>query len=112
MVILKFEVFNPAASYQCSSLQLLKIILAAFTYKGCFIDSMDMDMGLSQVINGEDTYDMMEGVLISECFNNCKKKNFKFFGMSLGGICKCSDTYGIMGEDPEGCYFPCMKGTC
>ena len=73
-------------------------------------------MGPPQTVNGKFSEVSLDdrtkkGVSIDACANHCKKKGFKFFGMENGGTCRCSQTYGSKGEDPNGCNINCLQGT-
>ena len=83
---------------------------------GCFIDANNEDMGSPQIVNGKLSAVSMadktkNGVTIDACANHCKKEGFMFFGMMYGGACRCSNSYGSKGEDPNGCTMDCFQGT-
>ena len=83
---------------------------------GCFIDANNEDMGSPQTVNGKLSAVSMadktkNGVTIDACANHCKKEGFTFFGMMYGGACRCSNSYGSKGEDPNGCTMDCLQGT-
>ena len=73
-------------------------------------------MGAPQTVNGKFTavslYDKAkDGVSTRACATHCKKENFRYFGMMYGGACRCSNSYGSKGEDPNGCTMDCFQGT-
>ena len=83
---------------------------------GCYIDGNNEDMGTPQTVNGKFSAVSLSdktknGVSIDACANHCKKEGFMFFGMMFGGACRCSNSYGSKGEDPNGCIMDCLQGT-
>ena len=73
-------------------------------------------MGPPQTVNGKFSAVSLadktkDGVSIAACFNHCEKEGFSYFGMMYGGACRCSNTYGSKGEDPNGCTMDCLQGT-
>ena len=83
---------------------------------GCYIDGNNEDMGPPQTVNGKFSAVSLsdktkDGVSIDACANHCKKEGFMFFGMMFGGACRCSNSYGSKGEDPNGCTMDCLQGT-
>ena len=73
-------------------------------------------MGSPQTVNGKFSAVSLadktkDGVSIDACANHCKKEGFMFFGMMYGGACRCSNSYGSKGEDPNGCTMDCFQGT-
>ena len=73
-------------------------------------------MGAPQTVNGKFTAVSLsdkakDGVSTRGCATHCKKENFRYFGMMYGGACRCSNSYGSKGEDPNGCTMDCFQGT-
>ena len=90
--------------------------LVDYNYVGCFKDSGNEDMGAPQTVNGKFTAVSLsdkakDGVSTRACATHCKKENFRYFGMMYGGACRCSNSYGSKGEDPNGCTMDCFQGT-